>query len=160
MRFTQKYKVFKGRSCNPKEEYKRLADRYPEVATTCDYFQFAVQGQRKTPVANAKTLVQIILLLPGEQAARMRTEASRVFVAFLVGSRALVEKVLKNRRMQEQLKRENPEHWARYCQPARTSDSPRSPRCSATTRLCPTVFFLLFIFFEGFRVLRYHLTPP
>ena len=56
----------KGRSCNPKVEYKRLAEHYPEVVASCYHFQFAGQGQRKTPVADAKTLVQIILLLLGE----------------------------------------------------------------------------------------------
>ena len=38
----------------------------PEVVASCYHFQFAGQGQRKTPVADAKTLVQIILLLLGE----------------------------------------------------------------------------------------------
>ncbi len=52
-------KAFRGRSCNPREEYKRLAERYPEVATTCDNLQFSGAGQRETPVANAKTLVCI-----------------------------------------------------------------------------------------------------
>ena len=46
----------------------------PEVVALCYHFQFSGQGQRETPVANAKTLVQIILLLPGEQAAKVRTE--------------------------------------------------------------------------------------
>jgi len=94
--------------------FKRLAERYPEVTTTCSNFKFAGQGQRETPVANAKTLVQIILLLPGEVAAKVRTQASRVFVDFLGGNAALVEEILQNRQMQELLQRENPEHWARF----------------------------------------------
>ena len=46
--------------------FLRLAERYPEVAAACSYFKFAGRRQRETPVADAKTLVQIILLLPGE----------------------------------------------------------------------------------------------
>ena len=78
--------AIEGHACNPKEEYRRLAERYPEVGALCDHFQLSGQGQRETPVANAKTLVQIILLLPGEQAAKIRTEASMVFVDFLGGT--------------------------------------------------------------------------
>ena len=36
----------KLRSCNPREEYKRLAERYPEVVTTCDNLKFDGAGQR------------------------------------------------------------------------------------------------------------------
>ncbi len=106
--------AFKGRSCKPKVEYKRLTGRFPEVVASCYHFQFAGQGQRETPVANAKTLVEIILVLPGEQAAKVREQVSRVFVDFLGGNVALVKEMLLNRQMQERLQRENPEHWARF----------------------------------------------
>ena len=39
----------KSRSCNPMVEYKRLAERYPEVVASCYHFQFSGQGQRETP---------------------------------------------------------------------------------------------------------------
>jgi len=55
---------------------KRLAERYPEVTTKCGNFKFAGQGARETPVASAKTLVQIILLLV--QALR-ETRGGRIF---------------------------------------------------------------------------------
>ena len=38
----------------------------------------------KTPVTDAQNIIKIILLLPGEQAARIRMKASEVFVRFLV----------------------------------------------------------------------------
>ncbi len=62
----------------------------PEVLTHCEDLEFAGQGQRKTPVADAKTLVQIILLLPRKTAANVRMEGSMVFVDFLGGIEALV----------------------------------------------------------------------
>ncbi len=83
--------VFKGCSANAaRKEFTRLAECHPEVAAGCRYFKFAGRRQRETPVADAKTLVQIILLLPGEQAAKVRTEASRVFVDFWGGNVVLV----------------------------------------------------------------------
>ena len=36
-------------------------------------------------MADAQNIIKIILLLPGEQAARVRTKASEVFVRFLGG---------------------------------------------------------------------------
>ena len=79
---------------NARKELLRLAERYPEVAPTWSYFKFDGAGQRGKPVADAKTLVQVILLVPGEQAAKVRTETSRVFVDFLGGNVALVEEIL------------------------------------------------------------------
>ena len=69
---------------------------------------------KTTPVADATTVVKLILLLPGEQAAKVREQASMVFVRFLGGDRSLVRDVLQNREMQELLRREAPEHWARF----------------------------------------------
>ena len=33
--------AIEGHACNPKEEYRRLAKRYPEVVALCDHFQFS-----------------------------------------------------------------------------------------------------------------------
>ncbi len=92
----------------------RLRDRYPEVMAQCHNLKFSGAGQRETLVANAKVAVQIVLVVPGEQAAKVRMEASRVFVDFLGGNVALVEEVLQNCELQERLRRENPGHWARF----------------------------------------------
>ncbi len=69
---------------------------------------------KETPVADATTVVKIILLLPGEQAAKVREHVSEVFVRFLGGDASLVREVLQNREMQELLRRDAPEHWARF----------------------------------------------
>ena len=53
----------------------RALANYPDVLTNCEDVEFLdSRGRRnkKTPVTNAKTLVQIILLLPREQAANFR----------------------------------------------------------------------------------------
>ena len=60
-------RTLKGCNANAAlKEFSRLCEHYPEVAANCRYLKFAGAGQRETPVADAKTLVQIILLLPGE----------------------------------------------------------------------------------------------
>ena len=44
----------------------------PEVHFTGMNFRFPGRGQRNTPVAPARGIVEIIMLLPGQQAARVR----------------------------------------------------------------------------------------
>ena len=62
---------------NAAQEFKRLGDTYGDRCATCTAVNFAdSQGRedpnRKTPVADAQNIVKIVLLLPGEQAARLR----------------------------------------------------------------------------------------
>ena len=64
-------------------------------------------------MADAKHIIKIILLLSGEQAARVRTQASEVFVRFLGGDASLVQEVMQNRDLQDSLRKRDPEHWAR-----------------------------------------------
>ena len=75
---------------NAATEFKRLGDTYGDRYAICIPANFAdSQGRfdpnRKTPVADAQNIIQIILLLPGEQAARVRMKASEIFVRFLGG---------------------------------------------------------------------------
>ena len=74
---------------NAATEFKRLGDTYGDRYAICIPANFAdSQGRfdpnRQTPVADAQNIIKIILLLPGEQAARIRMKASEVFVRFLV----------------------------------------------------------------------------
>ena len=64
-------------------------------------------------MADAQNIIKIILLLPGEQAARIRTKASEVFVRFLGGDATLVQDVMRNRELQHVLRQRDPDHWAR-----------------------------------------------
>ena len=70
-------------------------------------------SRNKTPVADAQNIVKIILLLPGEQAARVRAQVSEVFVRFPGGDVTLVQDVMRNRELQDTLRDKDPDHWAR-----------------------------------------------
>jgi hypothetical protein len=57
---------------NPRQYWKLIKEGYPEVVKDLYNFQFAGQGQRKTPVATLEKSIEIIFLLPGEIAAKLR----------------------------------------------------------------------------------------
>ena len=52
-----------------------LSIQYPEVHSRGVNFKFPGRGQRDTPVTTARGIVEIIMLLPGRQAARVRRQA-------------------------------------------------------------------------------------
>ena len=58
--------------------WKRLQDDFPEVATNCSYFKFQGQGQRETPVCDARGITEIIMVLPGRGAASFREKCADV----------------------------------------------------------------------------------
>ena len=88
--------------------WKRLQDDFPEVATTCSNFKFPGQGQRETPVATAREITEIIMLLPGTAAAQFRKKSADVVVRFVGGCPSLVEEIAANRLAQENLPEDHP----------------------------------------------------
>lgn len=88
--------------------WRRLLDAYPEVNTRCIHFKFPGQGQRETPVTDARGIVTIIMLLPGRAAARFRKASADVVVRYLGGDGSLVEEIAANRLAQESLPEEDP----------------------------------------------------
>jgi hypothetical protein len=88
--------------------YQRLSQGYPDVLTKCCHFKFSGQGQRETPVAGLRTIVEIIMVLPGRAAARVRKAAADVMVRYLGGDPSLVEEIAANRLTQEQLDEGDP----------------------------------------------------
>ena len=73
--------------------FSRVSEAFPEVLTGCSNFKFLGRGQRETPVA--RTIVEIIMVLPGRAASQVRKAAadspphapSRVLVTTLWQSR-------------------------------------------------------------------------
>ena len=51
------------------EDLRRISTGHPEVKAICFDFKFPGQGQRDTPVTDAKGIVEIILLQTTKQAA-------------------------------------------------------------------------------------------
>ena len=52
--------------------FDRIKKAHPEVCTNCANFRFPGRGQRDTPVADMRAVVEIVMLLPGRHAARVR----------------------------------------------------------------------------------------
>ena len=56
------------------QDYRRLLNQYPEVGTNCSHLKFPGRGQRDTPVVDVRGIVEIVMLLPGRHAARVRRQ--------------------------------------------------------------------------------------
>ena len=89
--------------------YRDLTARYPEVHSVGVNFRFAGRGQRDTPVASVRGIVEIIMLLPGQQAARVRRQAAELLCRYLGGDLALVDEVCRIRGFQEEMAAQRPE---------------------------------------------------
>ena len=81
----------------------RLKNDHPEVTTNCSDLKFPGRGQRKTPVASVRGIVEIIMLLPGQHAARVRRQAAELFVRYLGGDLAIIDEVCAIRGLQDKL---------------------------------------------------------
>ena len=81
--------------------FRRLAERFPEVQSICVNFKFPGQGQRPTPVADARGITEVIMLLPGRAAAHFRKTCADVVVRYLGGDPRIVEEVAAIRLAQE-----------------------------------------------------------
>ena len=89
--------------------YRDLTARYPEVHSVGVNFRFPGRGQRDTPVASVRGIVEIIMLLPGQQAARVRRQAAELLCRWLGGDLSLVDEVCAIRGFQEVLAASRPE---------------------------------------------------
>ena len=78
------------------------------MLATCASFKFSGRGQVATPVTDAKGIVEIIMVLPGQTAARVRKAAADVVVRYLGGDPQLLEEVAANRLRQEDLDEDDP----------------------------------------------------
>ena len=90
------------------EALRDLTSRYPEVDGNIVHFKFKGRGQRDTAVSCARGLVEIVMLLPGRQAANIRRQAASLLVRYLGGDIALVDEVCRNRGLQEAMAVQNP----------------------------------------------------
>ena len=88
----------------------RLRDEHNELNSGCGDFQFPGRGQRKTPVMGVRSICELVMLLPGRHAARVRRQASELLTRFLGGDLAIVDEVCRNRGLQQHLAVEQPEH--------------------------------------------------
>ena len=70
-----------------------VKERYPEVAQNLGLFKFPGKAQRNTPVATCRGVVELVMLLPGRHAARVRQHSSELLVRNLGGDTSLISEV-------------------------------------------------------------------
>ena len=78
--------------------------KFGQLVRTADPdIKFEGQGQRLTPVADAREITEIIMLLPSAAAAQFRKKSADVVVRFLGGCPTLVDEIAANRLTQDQI---------------------------------------------------------
>jgi len=92
---------------NPYTVFTRLSTDYPEVLTNCEDFEFSGQGQRPTPVTDARGAVCIINVLPGQHAAMFRQSTAHLLVRYLGGDETLISEIQHNAAVQQALPAEH-----------------------------------------------------
>ena len=91
------------------QDFRRIVEQYPEVGTNCSHFRFKGRGQRGTPIAAIRGAVELVFLLPGRQAARVRRQAADLLVRWLGGDLGIISEVCTLRGFQEELAVRAPE---------------------------------------------------
>lgn len=76
-----------------KKRWQRLRETYPELVTKTSLKKFPGRGRHPSPVADAKTLVEIIMLLGGPKAKRFREEGAALIVRYLGGDVRLLDEI-------------------------------------------------------------------
>ena len=66
------------------------------------------RGQKTTPVTDVRGIVEIIMLLPGHRATRVRREAAELLCRWLGGDLTIIEEACRNRMLQHELAVQNP----------------------------------------------------
>ena len=56
--------------------WSRLRESRPDVAARCGFFKFPGRRQRKTPVAGAGAILDIVMILPGQAAVALRQQTA------------------------------------------------------------------------------------
>ena len=90
-------------------QFGRLVAQYPGVDGNCILYKFAGARQRNTLVCDVRSVVEIILLLPGAQAARLRRQVAELVVRYLGGDLTIIDDVCRIRGFQEELAARAPE---------------------------------------------------
>jgi hypothetical protein len=88
---------------NAAHYYERMKVSHPEVCLNCTNYRFPGRGQRNTVVSDVRGIVEIVLVLPGRHAARVRRQVAEILVRFLGGDPALVSDICRVRGLQDEL---------------------------------------------------------
>ena len=93
---------------HPHDTYRRVCTQYPEVQVLCADFMFPGQGQRPTPVVDARGAVYIMNVLQGKTASLFRINCADIVVRYLGGDVTIIDGVRRNAEIQAALPQEHP----------------------------------------------------
>jgi hypothetical protein len=89
---------------NPRDVWNRLQETHPDVVGKCDNVQLRDKKGRlnkPSPVADLQTFLEILVVLPGRLAARVREEAVRTLIRAMNGDLTLVDEILERVKSQQ-----------------------------------------------------------
>jgi hypothetical protein len=89
-----------------------IMDTHPELAQKVGQVQFGGRGGNRDSFVpkNLAALLEIIFLLPGRSAAKVRQSAAQIFVRYLGGDLSLIHEVERMNHVQTFLRENDPEH--------------------------------------------------
>jgi hypothetical protein len=83
--------------------WRQLRNDYEDVAAMRHYYHFAGPGQRPTPVVDARGVMTIVNLLPGERADRIREATADVVARCFGGDLSIIGEIRQNAVVQRSL---------------------------------------------------------
>jgi len=96
---------------NVARDLQVIMDKHPDLTQKVSQIKFGGRGNQDTPVPkNLATLIEIIFLLPGRSAAKVRQSAAQIFVRYLGGDLSLIREVERMNHVQTFLRENEPEH--------------------------------------------------
>ena len=94
--------IIQQKNRNAHNYFKRMKNTHPEICAHCEDYLFPGSKQKKTPVTNARGIVEIILGLQGRYAARIRQQAASLLVRYLGGDPKLIQEICVMRGIQQE----------------------------------------------------------
>ncbi len=81
------------------KQLRNVIDKYPDVCQNMTHVKFTDargrKGQKETPVACVKGIVEVLMLIPGSYAARVRKQAALLLCRWLGGDISIVDEVCR-----------------------------------------------------------------
>ena len=78
---------------NPRDVWKTLVSRHPEVVGKTDNLKFPGSGQRETPITDLRGWLYILALLPGAMGKKYREEAAQLVTRYMKGDQSLIDEI-------------------------------------------------------------------
>ncbi len=113
------------RTKNPRDGFARLKITNPVLVNSCKWFQFPGQGSRNTPIADKRTIMKIIMELPGSKAQKFREQGAITVLKVLFPDEDFIDQLRV--RMDDNIQEEDDENAPVTCKilaPERTLQIP------------------------------------